>query len=60
MLTSADKRALPEPVERDLLVQQIKAGAKPTRISRGLAAGAYGLKLSTYYLNDTFSRPLAA
>ena len=60
VLTSADKRALPEPVERDLLVQQIKAGAKPTRISRGLAAGAYGLKLSTYYLNDTFSRPLAA
>jgi HD-GYP domain-containing protein (c-di-GMP phosphodiesterase class II) len=60
VLTSPDKRALPTPVERDLLVQQVKAGTKPTRISRGLAAGAYGLKLSNYYLNDTFSRPLAA
>ena len=60
VLTSPDKRALPEPVERDLLVQQVKAGTKPTRISRGLAAGAYGLKLSNYYLHDDISRPLAA
>ncbi len=47
VLTWPDKRPLGEPVERDLF-NQPKSGPR-ARIARGLAAGAYGLKLRDYY-----------
>ncbi len=53
ILTSADKNPLAKPKELDLH-RRLREGAKaaPARIVRGLPAGAYGLKLKDYYMND--------
>ncbi|MFO1197920.1 MAG: HD-GYP domain-containing protein [Burkholderiaceae bacterium] len=53
VLTGPDKRPLPVPLERDLLMQQPRdAAARPVRIVRGLPSGAYGLKLRDYYASE--------
>jgi HD-GYP domain-containing protein (c-di-GMP phosphodiesterase class II) len=52
VLTGSDKSPLAEPFERDLLVEGGSARAR-LRIVRGLAAGAYGLKVRDYYLSGT-------
>ncbi|HVL55228.1 MAG TPA: HD-GYP domain-containing protein [Burkholderiaceae bacterium] len=52
VLTASDKTPLAKPVERDLLQQKREEGTKPLRIVRGLAAGAYGLKLRDYYMGE--------
>ncbi len=52
VLTSADKRPISPPVQRDLLRQPRDEDNKPIRIVRGLAAGAYGLKLRDFYGNE--------
>jgi hypothetical protein len=53
VLTSADKNPLAKPRELDLH-RRAKEGSKTpqARIVRGLPAGAYGLKLKDYYMND--------
>ncbi len=53
LLTWPDKRALPTPIEIDLLHQTPVAGAKPLRVMRGLPSGAYGLKLRDYYAESS-------
>lgn len=53
VLTTTDKTPLPEPFERDLLRRPKSADSSPRiRIVRGLAAGAYGLKLHDYYARE--------
>ncbi len=52
VLTTTDKTPLPEPFERDLLRRPKSAEASRIRIVRGLAAGAYGLKLHDYYARE--------
>jgi HD-GYP domain-containing protein (c-di-GMP phosphodiesterase class II) len=53
ILTSADKNPLAKPKELDLHRRPKEASkTAPTRIVRGLPAGAYGLKLKDYYMND--------
>lgn len=54
VLTWPDKTPLGKPVERDLLShsQGKPASAARLRIVRGLAAGAYGLKLRDYYMGE--------
>ncbi|HPU52451.1 MAG TPA: HD-GYP domain-containing protein, partial [Burkholderiaceae bacterium] len=52
ILTTADKRPLSAPIERDLFQQSREQGAKPMRIVRGLPSGAYGLKLRDYYADE--------
>ena len=49
VLTWPDKTPLATPVERDLMANPRDFNNKPIRIARGLAAGAYGLKLRDYY-----------
>ena len=49
VLTWPDKTPLATPIERDLMAQPRDFNNKPIRITRGLAAGAYGLKLRDYY-----------
>ncbi len=51
VLTWPDKSPLSKPIERDLLTQD---GNKATRlrIVRGLASGAYGLKMRDYYMGE--------
>jgi HD-GYP domain-containing protein (c-di-GMP phosphodiesterase class II) len=53
VLTSTDKNPLAKPRELDLH-RRAKEGSKTpqARIVRGLPAGAYGLKLKDYYMND--------
>jgi HD-GYP domain-containing protein (c-di-GMP phosphodiesterase class II) len=53
VLTGADKNPLSKPKELDLH-RRAKEGTKApqARIVRGLPAGAYGLKLKDYYMND--------
>lgn len=52
VLTASDKRPISPPVQRDLLRQPRDEDNKPIRIVRGLAAGAYGLKLRDFYGNE--------
>jgi HD-GYP domain-containing protein (c-di-GMP phosphodiesterase class II) len=52
VLTGADKNPKSKPVELDLHRSARKENEKPTRIVRGLPAGAYGLKLKDYYMAD--------
>jgi HD-GYP domain-containing protein (c-di-GMP phosphodiesterase class II) len=49
ILTWPDKTPLATPVERDLMMQPRDISDKPIRITRGLPAGAYGLKIRDYY-----------
>jgi HD-GYP domain-containing protein (c-di-GMP phosphodiesterase class II) len=49
ILTWPDKTPLSTPVERDLMMQPRDISDKPIRITRGLPAGAYGLKIRDYY-----------
>ncbi|HYF57786.1 MAG TPA: HD-GYP domain-containing protein [Burkholderiaceae bacterium] len=51
VLTWPDKSPLATPIERDLL-QQGRRESGRVRIVRGLAAGAYGLRMRDYYLGD--------
>ncbi|MCO5102146.1 MAG: DUF3391 domain-containing protein [Burkholderiaceae bacterium] len=53
VLTTPDKTPLPAPFERDLM-HRTKNGenGRRTRIVRGLAAGAYGLRLRDYYARE--------
>ncbi len=51
VLTAPDKSPLPEPFERDLHRSKATESAR-IRIVRGLAAGAYGLRLRDYYARD--------
>jgi HD-GYP domain-containing protein (c-di-GMP phosphodiesterase class II) len=52
VLTWPDKSPLAKPVERDLLAQpRTGSSSGRLRIVRGLASGAYGLKLQDYYLD---------
>jgi HD-GYP domain-containing protein (c-di-GMP phosphodiesterase class II) len=51
VLTGPDKSPLAEPIERDLLIEG-KAARARIRIVRGLATGAYGLKVRDYYLSE--------
>ena len=52
VLTCPDKTPLGQPIERDLLAQAKQTSGTRLRIVRGLAAGAYGLKLRDYYLGQ--------
>lgn len=52
VLTAPDKAPLPTPFERDLLKRPKSAETGRIRIVRGLAAGAYGLRLHDYYARD--------
>jgi hypothetical protein len=49
VLTGPDKSPLPAPFERDLLQRAKDQESGRIRIVRGLAAGAYGLRLQDYY-----------
>lgn len=49
VLTAPDKTPLADPFERDLLRGSKPADGGRVRIVRGLAAGAYGLRLHDYY-----------
>lgn len=49
VLTAPDKSPLPVPFERDLLKRAKDQESARIRIVRGLAAGAYGLRLHDYY-----------
>lgn len=51
VLTWPDKKPLGTPIERDLLTQS-KGDGNRVRIVKGLAAGAYGLKLRDYYMGE--------
>ena len=57
VLTAPDKTPLPRPFERDLLRTAKNAGTGRLRIVRGLAAGAYGLRLHDYYAHE--AQPIA-
>ena len=50
VLTGPDKIPLPQPVERNLLRQQHRTGAR-MRIARGLPVGACGLQMHDYFLD---------
>ncbi|HEY0879298.1 MAG TPA: HD-GYP domain-containing protein, partial [Zeimonas sp.] len=52
VLTAPDKTPLPQPFERDLLRTPKKTDGARIRIVRGLAAGAYGLRLHDYYARE--------
>jgi hypothetical protein len=52
VLTWPDKSPLATPTESDLLMQGKASGAERLRIMRGLASGAYGLKLRDYYMTE--------
>jgi HD-GYP domain-containing protein (c-di-GMP phosphodiesterase class II) len=52
VLTWPDKSPLSTPTECDLLMQGKASGAERLRIIRGLASGAYGLKLRDYYMTE--------
>jgi HD-GYP domain-containing protein (c-di-GMP phosphodiesterase class II) len=52
VLTWPDKTPLAKPLERDLFKVKQDAQHKSIRIVRGLASGAYGLKLRDYYLEE--------
>ncbi len=52
VLTWPDKTPLAKPIERDLFRAKADAEGKTIRIVRGLATGAYGLKLRDYYLEE--------
>ncbi|MDT3679324.1 MAG: HD-GYP domain-containing protein [Burkholderiaceae bacterium] len=52
VLTAPDKTPLPEPFERNLLHRSKTADTVRVRIVRGLAAGAYGLRLRDYYAHE--------
>jgi HD-GYP domain-containing protein (c-di-GMP phosphodiesterase class II) len=49
ILTWPDKTPIGSPVERDLMMQPRDVNNRPIRITRGLPAGAYGLKIRDYY-----------
>jgi HD-GYP domain-containing protein (c-di-GMP phosphodiesterase class II) len=49
ILTWPDKTPIGTPVERDLMMQPRDVNNRPIRITRGLPAGAYGLKIRDYY-----------
>lgn len=49
ILTWPDKTPIGTPIERDLMMQPRDVNNRPIRITRGLAAGAYGLKIRDYY-----------
>jgi HD-GYP domain-containing protein (c-di-GMP phosphodiesterase class II) len=51
VLTWPDKAPLSKPIERDLLTQS-GGGAGRLRIVKGLAAGAYGLRMRDYYMGE--------
>lgn len=53
VLTAPDKTPLSEPFERDLLHRPKGTEAGRIRIVRGLAAGAYGLRLHDYHARET-------
>ncbi len=57
VLTAPDKTPLAEPFERDLLQRARPSDGGRIRIVRGLAAGAYGLKLRDYYARDAMPAP---
>ncbi len=52
ILTSSDKNPLAKPKELDLHRRVKETKGQQVRIVRGLPAGAYGLKLKDYYMND--------
>ncbi|MGE0796767.1 MAG: HD-GYP domain-containing protein [Lautropia sp.] len=53
VLSKEDKSPLAQPVERDLYKESKKAKSeRPTRIVRGLPAGAFGFKLRDYYIDE--------
>jgi HD-GYP domain-containing protein (c-di-GMP phosphodiesterase class II) len=49
VLTWPDKTPIGTPIERDLMMQPRDVNNRPIRITRGLPAGAYGLKIRDYY-----------
>jgi HD-GYP domain-containing protein (c-di-GMP phosphodiesterase class II) len=49
ILTWPDKTPIGTPIERDLMMQPRDVNNRPIRITRGLPAGAYGLKIRDYY-----------
>jgi HD-GYP domain-containing protein (c-di-GMP phosphodiesterase class II) len=49
ILTWPDKTPIGTPVERDLMMQPRDVNNRPIRITRGLPAGAFGLKIRDYY-----------
>jgi HD-GYP domain-containing protein (c-di-GMP phosphodiesterase class II) len=49
ILTWPDKTPIGSPIERDLMMQPRDVNNRPIRITRGLPAGAYGLKIRDYY-----------
>jgi len=52
ILSNPDKSPLAQPEERDLFLEGKKKDHKPSRIARGLPAGAFGFKLRDYYLDE--------
>jgi len=60
IVADAQKRPIAEPFERDLFKQAAVKGAKPLRIQRGLAAGAYGLKPQDFYADEALAHAQAA
>ncbi len=52
VLTAPDKTPLAEPFERDLLQRSKASDGARLRVVRGLAAGAYGLRLRDYYARE--------
>ncbi len=52
VISGPEKSALAQPVERDLFKDGKKKEGKPSRITRGLPAGAFGFKLRDYYLDE--------
>ncbi|MFT4103386.1 MAG: HD-GYP domain-containing protein [Burkholderiaceae bacterium] len=52
VLTSADKRPLAKPLERDLFQDGRDKEGKRQRITRGLPTGAYGLKMRDFYADN--------
>lgn len=51
VLTWPDKTPLAKPIERDLLTHA-GAGTNRLRIVKGLASGAYGLRMRDYYMGE--------
>lgn len=60
IVADAQKHPIAEPFERDLFKQAAVKGAKPLRIQRGLAAGAYGLKPQDFYADEALAHAQAA
>ena len=52
VISAPDKSPLAQPTERDLFKEGKKKEGKPSRITRGLPAGAFGFKLRDYYLDE--------